>query len=281
MLDRLLQTLPSLKTLQVLRIGVAGDSLALVQASRGLRPKGSLLAEARCDPAEGVAALGTGLARLLAGAPVAGRPVVVVLADELARIWQVAPPQGAGRMADLEAAAALRFQALFGAPAAGWQISADWDADRPFLAAALPAPLLATLRQSAIEHRFHLVEVVPQFVAALNGWRKLRRPHAWFAQVAGAVLTLAVFDRGALAAVRTAVIPPAADRAWLDAHIAREALLTGAAQPALVQVCGAAPRAWAGAPGAKFDCTLLDADAPPAPPAWPGAARLAATGSIA
>ncbi|MDB5745516.1 MAG: hypothetical protein JWP72_364, partial [Massilia sp.] len=222
MLDRFTRTL---------RIGVAADSLALVQASGGFQPRRSLLAEARFDPAEGAAALGKGLARLLAEVPAAGRSVTVVLADELARIWQVTPPQGASRMADLEAGAALRFQSLFGAPAAGWQISADWDADRPFLAAALPAPLLATLRQSALEHSFHLVEVVPQFVAALNGWRKLRRPNAWFAQVAGAVLTLAVFERGALAAVRTAVIPPSGDRAWLDAHIAREALLTGAAQP--------------------------------------------------
>ncbi|MFC5462373.1 hypothetical protein [Massilia niabensis] len=272
-----------LNTLQALRIGVAGDSLALVQASRGFQPRRSLLAEARLDPADGAAALGNGLRRLLAGMPAAGRPVAVVLADELARTWQVTPPQGAGRMADLEAAAALRFQALFGAPATGWQISADWDADRPFLAAALPAPLLATLRQSAAEHRFHLVEVVPQFVASLNGWRKLRRPNAWFAQVEGAVLTLAVFERGALAAVRTAVIPPAAGRAWLDAHIAREALLTGAAAPSLVQVCGAGghglARAWVGAPGAGFDCMLLDGEADAAAsPAWPGAARLAATG---
>lgn len=272
---------------QPLRIGVAADGLALVQASRGFQRKLGLLAEARFDPAEGAAALGNGLRRLLSGAPAAGRSVTVVLADELARIWQVAPPQGASRMADLEAGAALRFQALFGTPAAGWQISADWDADRPFLAAALPAPLLATLGQSAAEHRFHLVEVVPQFVAALNGWRKLRRPNAWFAQVAGAVLTLAVFDRGALAAVRTAVIPASGGRAWLDAHIAREALLTGAAEPALVQVCGAGGRefagAWAGTPGAGgFACMLLDGEAGvAATAAWPGAARLAATGSIA
>ncbi|MET0981636.1 MAG: hypothetical protein ABWY02_06015 [Telluria sp.] len=278
-----------MNTLQALRIGVAGDSLALVQSSRGFQPKSSLLAETRLDPLDGAAALGKGLRRLLAEAPAAGRPVTVVLADELARIWQVTPPQGASRKADLEAAAALRFQALFGAPAAGWQISADWDADRSFLAAALPAPLLASLRQAAAEHRFHLVEVVPQFVASLNGWRKLRRPNAWFAQVDGAVLTLAVFDRGALVAVRTAVIPAAADRAWLDAHVAREALLTGAAQPALVQVCGAGgqgrARAWADAPGAggvKFACMLLDGHANvTATAAWPGAARLAASGSIA
>ena len=256
-----------------LRIGVAADSLALVQARGGWRPASRLLAEVRVDAMEGAAALGNGLRRLLADAPAAGRAVTVVLADELARIWQVTPPQGASRMADLEAAAALRFQALFGAPAAGWRISADWDADRPFLAAALPAPLLASLQGAAAEHRFHLVEITPQFVAALNGWRKLRRPGAWFAQVHGAVLTLAVFEKGALAAVRTALIPAGGDRAWFAAHIAREALLVGTGEPALVQVCGGAPRAWESAA-----CMLLGAQNAPD---WSGAARLAATGSMA
>jgi hypothetical protein len=265
--------------MQTLRIGVAGDSLALVQAGRGLRASCSLLAEARLDAAEGPAALGNGLRRLLADVPAAGRSVTVVLADELARIWQVAPPQGASRMADLEAAAALRFQALFGAPPAGWQMSADWDAGQPFLAAALPAALLASLRQAGAEHGLHLVGIAPQFVAALNGWRKLRRRGAWFAVVHGAVLTLAVYDKGVLAAVRTAVIPPGSGRAWFDAHIAREALLTGAGEPALVQVCGSAPRAWAAeSTSTGAACMLLGAE--PAP-AWPDAARLAATGSAA
>jgi len=174
-------------------------------------------------------------------------------------------------MADLEAAAALRFQSLFGAPAAGWRISADWDADRAFLAAALPAPLLAGLQQVASEERIHLVGIVPHFVAALNGWRKARRAGAWFGVVHGAVLTLAVFDQGAIAAVRTALVPPGADGAWFAAHVAREALLTGVAEPGLVQVCGAAPRAWA-APS----CMLLGS----APgPDWSEAARLAASGN--
>lgn len=265
-----------LKARQTLRIGVAADSLALLQASRGLlparRPVLRLLAETRFDAAEGSAALGAGLRRLLAEVPAAGRTLTVVLADDWARLWQVAPPQGASRMADLEAAAALRFQALFGAPA-GWQISADWDAERAFLAAALPAPLLAGLRQFGAEQRLHLVGIVPQFVASLNGWRRQRRPGAWFGQVQGAVLTLAVFDKGALAAVRTAVVPPGADGAWFAAHVAREALLTGAGEPSLVQVCGAAPRSWAGPA-----CMLLESE--PAH-AWSEAARLAASGSAA
>ncbi|KQQ88882.1 hypothetical protein [Massilia sp. Leaf139] len=265
------------------RIGVAPDGLALLERTRGLRPRSRLLAEARMDAADGGAAVGNGLRRLLAEVPAAGRAVTVVLADELARIWHVAPPRGASRMADLEAAAALRFQGLFGAPAAGWKISADWDADRPFLAAAVPAPLLASLQEVALEQRLHLVDIAPRFVAALNGWRKLRRPGAWFAQVEGAVLTLAVFDAGAPAAVRTALVPAGAGRDWFEAHIAREALLVGAGEPALVQVCGAGEghpaRAWAcQAGGTGPACMLLGAGDDSR---LSGAARLAATGSAA
>lgn len=261
----------------VLRLGVTADSLALVKAGRWFGAQRTLLAEQPLDLADGEQMLANGLRRLLADIPVAGWPVRVVLADDLARMWQVTPPQSASRMADLEAAAALRFQALFGAPAAGWSISANWNAAHPFLAAAVPLPLLARLQQASAEHRFHLVEIVPQFVAALNGWRKLRRPGAWFGLVHGGILTLAAFDNGALAAVRTAVIPAGADRAWLESHVAREALLVGAGQPELLQLCGAAPRAWGSQAGSiKFTCILLDDGAAPE---WSNAARLAATGS--
>lgn len=265
---------------QTLRLGVGVDSLALLTTGGWFDRSVTLLAEVRLDPMGGEAALGQGLRRLLAELPVAGWPLTVVLADDLARLWQVTPPQAAGRMADLEAAAALRFQGLFGASAAGWRISADWHAGRPFLAAALPLPLLATLQQCAAEHRLSLVEIVPQFVAALNGWRKRRRPGAWFGLVQGPVLTLAAFEQGALAAVRTAVIPPAADSAWLDAHVAREALLVGTGRPQLVQLCGAVPRAWSSNAGRQaFACTLLEDE--DGAPDWSAAARLAFTGSPA
>lgn len=260
-----------------LRLGVGTDSLALVQARRGVRPQRTLLAEQFLDPADGEQALTQALRRLLADLPVAGSSLTVVLADELARMWQVTPPPAASRMGDLEAAAALRFQALFGGLAAGWKICGDWNAAHPFLAAAVPLPLMARLQQGAAEHRLHLVEVVPQFVAALNGWRKRRRPGAWFGLVHGGVLTLAAFDNGALAAVRTAVIPQGTDGGWLESHVAREALLVGAGQPELLQLCGAVPPEWGSQAGrGNFACVLLDDKVAPA---WSNAARLAATGS--
>jgi hypothetical protein len=260
---------------KALRIGLAYDGMALVKTSRW-RP-GSIepLAEHRFAPG-GDADIAGGLAQLCRDARPAGWPVTVVLSDELVRLWQVTPPPAASRRADLEAAAALRYQTLFGANAAGWKIAASWDARHPFLAAAVPQSLLDGLAAGAREHRFHLVGIVPQFVAALNQWRRQRRPGAWFGQVQAGVLTVAAFEGERIAAVRSAPLPPGADREWLDSVVAREALRVGLARPERLQVCGPAPAAWASHPGRlKFGCSLLDADER----GLSTLARLAATGS--
>ena len=258
---------------QALRLGVGHDSLALVRTRRLFGARLTPLAELRIDAAE-PDGLARGLRTLFEGVDAAGWPLSVVLADELARIWQVVPPPQAASPADLEAAAAMRFTNLFGSATAGWTLAADWRADRPFLAAALPAPLLASVADAARAARCPLVEVVPQFVAAMNGWRRQRRPGAWFGLVHGQVLTLAAVEGRTLAALRTAVVPPGADRGWLEHHLAREALRLGIAAPTLLQLCGSAPRGWAGETG-DLACMLFeDSMAGEA-----GALRLACTGS--
>ena len=263
---------------QVLRVGVGHDSLALVKAST-MSGQRTVLAETALADAGEPEALARGLRALFDGVPVAGWPVIVVLADELARRWQVAPPPGAASIADLEAAAAMRYSALFGGQPAGWKIAADWQATRPFLAAALPAALLDVLGGCAREAGCHLVEIVPQFVAAMNGWRKLHRPGAWFGLVHGQVLTLAAYEGPVLAALRTAVVPAGADRDWFESLVAREALRVGVGRPERVQLCGTAPRSWGSHEGRlKFACTLLEDDNDTGSS---GAVRLACTGSPA
>jgi hypothetical protein len=260
---------------RALRLGVAPDGLALVRTSAWRHERALLLGQVRAggpDPAS----IGVALSMLLAEHEVGGLALSVVLSDDLVRLWQVTPPEGATRMADLEGAAALRFQALFGTAPAGWRIGADWDTAHPFLAAAVPQALLDQLAQAAATHGFALVEVVPQFVAALNQYRKLRRPNAWFGVVHGGVLSVAAFEGRQLAAVRTALIPAGADRDWLEGHVAREALRVGLGRPERLQICGPAPQGWASSAGRlKFACTLFEDETDPL---WPDSARLALTG---
>ncbi|MFC5550653.1 hypothetical protein [Massilia aerilata] len=260
---------------QSLRLGLAPDGLALVRTSIWPHERARLLAQARFKENNVEAALREA-ERMLADHEREGWALRVVLSDELVRLWQVAPPPGAARMADLEAACALRYRALFGASPAGWQVRADWSATRPFLASAVPQALLAQLQQAAAGSGFRLVEVAPQFVAALNQHRSMRRPGAWFGVVHGGVLSVAAFDGALLAAVRTAPIPEGADRDWLEGHVAREALRVGLGRPERLQVCGPAPKAWASSAGRlKFACTLFEDELDPL---WPDSARLAMTG---
>lgn len=240
---------------QSLRLGVSRAGMALVRSARWGAPP-ETLARARLDDGAGADAVAPAVRELLAQAQCAGWPLSVVLADDLVRLWQVAPPPGCTRMGDLEAAAALRFQSLYGGAAAEWKIAADWDPLRPFLAAAMPRALLASLEQAAHERRCHLVQVVPQFVAAMNQWRRVRRADAWFGLCHAGVLTVAVSRQGALEGVRAALVPPDAGRDWLDTHVAREALRIGVEPPARLQLCGAVPGRWSGGSG-KIECSLL------------------------
>jgi hypothetical protein len=260
---------------QSLRLGLAPDGLALVRTSIWPHERAQLLAQSRFKE-NNVDAVLREAARMLADHEREGWALRVVLSDELVRLWQVAPPPGAARMADLEAACALRFQTLFGASPAGWQIRADWSTTRPFLASAVPHALLAQLQEAAAGPGFRLVEVAPQFVAALNQHRSMRRPGAWFGLVHGGVLSVAAFDGELLAAVRTAPIPEGADRDWLEGHVAREALRVGLGRPERLQVSGPAPKGWASSVGRlKFACTLFEDELDPL---WPDSARLAMTG---
>jgi hypothetical protein len=255
---------------QSLRIGVSPHGLALCTARRGAFAVVAEHSFGGVTPGfEGIAA---GVRELLAGAGCAGWPATIILADELARLWQVVPPPASARMGDLEAAAALRFQTLYGEPAANWKIAAGWDAGRPFLAAAMPRQLLALLEELAREQRVDLVEIVPQFVAGWNRWCGALKPGAWYGLAQDRVLTLGAVENNVVVAVRTTSIPDAATAQWLDEHVAREALRLNLPVPERIAVSGQAPHAWSGS------CIVL---APAHAEKWSAAAQLAATGGPA
>ncbi|NRR31583.1 hypothetical protein HSX11_15510 [Oxalobacteraceae bacterium] len=257
---------------QALRIGVSATSISLLRTSRWRAPSWTLLGEQAVVPLpEGAPyeAIAQALRSLLAAHAAPGWPLCIVLADELTRLWQVSPPAGATRLADIQAAAGLRFNSLYGDAPAAWEIAADWQAGSDFFAAAMPRALLALLRAVAQEQRLALVEIVPQWIGSWNRWQGALKPNAWFGQLHEQVLTLGARSGKRLCAVRTLALPHGADQYWLGQVVAREALLLGLEPPALLQLCGAAPAGWfkpASNP-AHLACVALDA----------GQATLAAT----
>ena len=233
----------------MLHIGVAPSGITL----RG-KPAAKPLAELRLDNSSHPDTLAAAVGAVLADAGCARRAATIVLADELVRIWHVTPPAGSTRLADLEGAAALRFQSLYGDSAAAWAVSAGWDATAPFLAAAIPRTLLTQLELVCATHRITLVDIVPQFIAAFNQWRRVLKAGAWYGNVQDQVLTLAAIEGGSIRAVRASAVGAGADAAWLDMHVAREALRLNLPVPAQLCLSGQAPPAWRSA-----SVSLLDA----------------------
>ncbi len=263
---------------QALRIGVSPHGLALVKTSRWQGAPLEVVAEHRFGSAglPGFETIAAGVRQLLQDASCAGWPATIVLADELTRLWQVSPPQGSTRVADLEAAAAVRFQALYGEPASAWQLAAGWDAAKPFLAAAMPRHLLALLQHAANEQQVTLVEIVPQFIAGWNQWNSALKPGAWYGLVQRGVLTLGALDGAGVCAVRAVNLPDGATLEWLGQHVAREALRLNLAVPDRLQLSGSAPKTWNSSTGAALACSLF---APGHGAALSAGVQLAATGA--
>ena len=231
-----------------LRIELSQQAVRLLRARRWSHGAPELLAEQAlhaAGPAAVADALPAALAALLAGQAAAGMAACFILSDELVRLWQVAPPVQAARLADLEGAAALRFHTLYGETPAAWHVSADWNAAEPFMAAAIPRALKAAIESAAAQHGLALTAVVPQFVAAWNRHARALKSDAWLGLAQGGVLALAACQDGRLRAVRHVAIPHGVDHYWLTQTAQREALLLGLQAPALIQLGGEVPPALA------------------------------------
>lgn len=272
---------------QSLRIGVSAYAVSLLQESRWRGAGLTVLAEQAFAPSaeHPYDVIAQALRVLLGEQPRAGWPVQVVLADDLVRMWRVVPPATASRLADLEAAAGLRFQALYGESPAHWQISADWSASAPFFAAAVPRDLLKVLQAVAQEHALHIVSIEPQFVAALNRWRRALRPGAWFALVHDGLLSVAAMeaDGSTIRAIRSVPLAAGqgADQVWLAQTLRREALLLDMPAPELLQVCGSAPAVWSKpvSHASHLPCLALDHAQQAGGAALSSIAQLACSGS--
>ena len=201
-------------------------------------------------------ASGEALGALFRERQLARRRVSFVVDDALVRLWRVSPPANAARPADLEAAAALRFQALYGEAPTLWRIAAAYDAVHPFMAAAIPQALLAALLDAAAAAQVTVLAICPRFIAAWNRHCRALADDGWLAQVHQGVLTIGAGAGGRLAVVRAAPIPPGAGHGWLATHVAREAARLNLPAPAQLALCGEPPRAWTEG-GAAPQCRLL------------------------
>lgn len=260
-----------------LRIDLTETGATLVRRN-WLRSQGEVIAESVLDGDDTTpAAVVNRLGALLKEAGCARLPTSVTLADSWVRCWMVTPPQNAASLADCRAAAEARFYALFGETMAAWHLEADWDARRPFLACAIPADLLASLRKIADDSGLRLTGIAPGFISSWNRWRKRLPAGAWLLVLHARGMTCLAASEDRLQNVRTiraddaAAIEPLALRNIVE----REALRLNLPPPREVWLRGWAPLGWTSrSMGGMNFVVLPQDDAEPAAagrrPVWTG-----------
>lgn len=188
-----------------LHLGLSRGGLSLVHRPDGWRRKATKLLDLPGDVAGDVSSadLPARLAPALGGGRFAGLPLAVALGDECVRLFMVPPPRNAVSLQDVRAAAAMRFNTLYGDDPAAWKIECAVASDRPFLACAIPAVLASSVQAAARDHRLRLVSLAPTFVLA---WNRLYRRlgTAWLGVVQGGHITLGCTSGGDLIAVHRA-----------------------------------------------------------------------------
>lgn len=221
-------------------IGIDHGGAALLAA-------GSAMEELARVPGDPVAAL----AALAEQHGLRGRRLALLVDDEMIRLWQVMPPAAAVRAADLDAAAIVRFRALYGESPALWRLAVDRAVDRPYIAAALPQALLDGLLTAAAAAGMPVVSVESRFVAAWNRHGGAQGTDAtWLALFRDGVLVLGTGTGARLDAVRLAAVPADADHGWLALHVGREAARLGRVRPDELPVWGTVPEGWMAGSGA-------------------------------
>ncbi len=80
-----------------------------------------------------------------AGVP-AHRSARVVVGNDLACHWLLAPPKGAASLREIQAVAQARFAELYAERPEAWRITGDWRCGQPFICTAVPRWVIAGVR---------------------------------------------------------------------------------------------------------------------------------------
>jgi hypothetical protein len=245
-----------------LRLSITPTAIVLRQSSGWWNARMRIVAEcALSKEARHSPQLLTGeLARVLKDAACANKPITVVLADELVRMFMVTPPLNTTSLEDCQAAMSMRARHLYGEDISNWELQADLQANQAFLVCAMPAWLLSAIKKLTNEHRLTLLSIMPHFVTAWNRWYTDLHDDGWFGICHGNTLTLAALHQKKLGVVRTLPIQAAVwqDPQWLSAQLTREALRINMPIPHRIQLCGAVPDHVFSSMNSSLECLRLD-----------------------
>jgi hypothetical protein len=178
-----------------------------------------------------------------------GISVQVVLHDDAMRIWPVSLPDYASRMADLDAACAMRFEAIFDEPLGPWVWRSSPQLSSDFIACAMRRTRLKELQAILRKHSLGLASVEALSVALWNRWRqplKAKSANAWLGICTQHEFTLCLAQQGNVIQVRHVPLSQTllTDPLWLSQHAQREASRFGQSMPELIGLCGSVIDPW-------------------------------------
>lgn len=245
-----------------LELSVSRHTITFAHTQGRWKPVTTLLAS--CPLAKNTFALPELLQPLrdvLSHTPPSSRRISIILANDCARFFVVTPPKNPSHLNDCKAAAAMRFQALYGEPSHSWHVEGQWDVHHPFIACAIPQTLRNTLLEAAREHNLTIISITSQFFSDWNRWCSQLTAGAWLGTVHDNLLTLGVIHHQRLYAVRTLYLPEEAfhRKEWLLEHSRREALKLNVPNPEHIQLTGGTvPDIWIQGSSSSLQCTHLD-----------------------
>jgi hypothetical protein len=241
-----------------LNIALGPRGIALVLQRGWFRTTSTLVGRQTWDAAGGAAAdLPAALGAMLDAAGMRRMPARVVLADALVRTWRVEPPHNATRPQDCEAAAAMRFGAVFEESPDDWLVTSAPRAAQPFVACAIRRTLADGLERVLCDHQLELLSMEPEYVALWNHWCLELAADAWFGICTDGALVLGVVRSSRLESLRPLPVPEQADALWLSQTVQREANRLNLPAPPSLGLCGTPPAPWVSRRTTGMPCTLL------------------------
>ncbi|MFZ3002513.1 MAG: hypothetical protein WA071_19515 [Undibacterium umbellatum] len=168
----------------------------------------------------------------------------IIMDDTLVKYFVLTPPANARSLKDFHTAALMRLETLFGVTSDDWQISADWQKNRPSLVCAMPKALLKKISHASKKTIQHILSLQPRFVWRWNQCKQRILPEAWFISVEKQSMTLAAVHDGYVCMLKTILLPDETDETWLRTQLQRAAILHQLPQPGQLLLVGEIPAAW-------------------------------------
>lgn len=226
-----------------IQIGIGPEGLAALEVTKGRRKNNTELLGCHQwihDHWEHIEISADSFRDILGEKQFRNRPVTIILSDQWTRQFMTRPPLNATSLRDCQVATLVRFQELYGGSVDDWQLMGDWDITRKFFTCAVPKKLLTTLNGVAKELGFVVLSIVPQFIAAWNGWYRMLDQSAWFGLAHNETLSLAAIEKGHLCALHAVpLLSKQIQKAEsLSKFLARESVRLNCLPPTKLQLCG-------------------------------------------